>query len=774
LTFDDERADFNPACTCANDNTRLAVVWARSDYLNEQLKQQISPDETDRLKLKAFLTMQLPTLVPYGQMHVFMTELKKNVATSKTISLYILLFPGEARDNTGIKDLNEKVIGQWWSAQFQQKRFDAIDKIFFGDGFLVAAQTYKTAFIMTYERDRKAFAAKLALLDEALRVALLDTLKDAMADKSVSVAQKKEIEKLSDKLRKKGYRFDIFFGHRKLAPKNSSSLTNVYLLVTEAMKGAALARYVAKANTVGSGAIGKVAAKPGIRPDPKKLDARGKEYDWKVYMRTSSLAEEIKSMVLKGTLPGVALELNPIYVDTVWTFCYVEYRNLYWGNADTVRDVRKKKLGRPPKGNVSSAYGYQKDLLELWLVILNMLDFVKRFKSEEFDDGTLKKYHDRALKAYFELDNAQADITWDNLRFVLTHDVRQADPIAVIDTASEFQFYATVSEYRQRIFVSMDVRDMGVELMLSHEKINRDVSFQKYSDLDLMMATFRSDDPIDTRRRLTYDTVVAMLRKYHGQIARSQTSTLTAAQQAFGGNVDGHLGSFAESVQVMLGGDEVYIALHPLFMHHVPAIIGDLQRAPYQQDRTLDLRASVAFSSAEKTDVAKQRQTTQLSHQEALKLAEVAPSKLKALERTKRRIERLIDMIEANPKKQKRAAGYRQELAKLPLTDLFARVKYGHPQSLAQKDFAKLCAALLTEDPAAVSGGELFDLVDFTGKVINAKQLVGDAKALEEKVRLDVGKDNVRVQAPPLYEIPKWIKALIDALLKDKDPKKDK
>jgi len=39
-------------------------------------------------------------------------------------------------------------------------------------------------------------------------------------------------------------------------------------------------------------------------------------------------------MVLKGQLPSMTLELNQIYVDTVWTLCFVEYKNLFWGNAD--------------------------------------------------------------------------------------------------------------------------------------------------------------------------------------------------------------------------------------------------------------------------------------------------------------------------------------------------------------------------------------------------------------------------------------------------------
>ena len=55
------------------------------------------------------------------------------------------------------------------------------------------------------------------------------------------------------------------------------------------------------------------------------------------------------------------------------------------------------------------------------------------------------------------------------------------------------------------------------------------------------------------------------------------------------------MGSFHESVQIMLGGDEVYVATHPLFAQYVPAIIAEVTQAPYDQDLTVDMRAAVAF-----------------------------------------------------------------------------------------------------------------------------------------------------------------------------------
>jgi hypothetical protein len=130
-------------------------------------------------------------------------------------------------------------------------------------------------------------------------------------------------------------------------------------------------------------------------------------------------------------------------------------------------------------------------------------------------------------------------------------------------------------------------------------------------------------------------------------------------------------------------------------------------------------------------------------------------------------------MIEANPKKKARGPGYRQELSKLSLRTLFARWKPNWTKTLSKKDTARIYAALQAGDAATID--EYVELVDFNGKVVDRKKLEQDAKTLEDKVRRDVGTDNVQVHAPPIVAIPKWVQALIDKLLpKDKDPGKKK
>ena len=59
------------------------------------------------------------------------------------------------------------------------------------------------------------------------------------------------------------------------------------------------------------------------------------------------------------------------------------------------------------------------------------------------------------------------------------------------------------------------------------------------------------------------------------------------------------------------------------------------------------MRAAVAYSIAEKVEEAEQRKANQISHNQAMELADGAPNILKELERTHRRIERLIEKLAA-------------------------------------------------------------------------------------------------------------------------------
>jgi hypothetical protein len=79
LILDDGRVDFDPAHSGGNDNTGLAMVWARSDAPREVLTRWAPPDD-DRRAPRAFLSMRLPTLFLDSRMRFFLTGLNRDEA----------------------------------------------------------------------------------------------------------------------------------------------------------------------------------------------------------------------------------------------------------------------------------------------------------------------------------------------------------------------------------------------------------------------------------------------------------------------------------------------------------------------------------------------------------------------------------------------------------------------------------------------------------------------------------------------------------------------
>ena len=646
-----------------NDPELLPDVWPHADKIRLLIENRKDSTEADREELTSALVRQIPTVVLYWQATEFLKAVEARTTTSKTLTLYILLFPGEAKDNTGIKDLNDRILGYQLNAKYIRRRQQEISKLFWrpGDKFLLVGQDYKTASILTLQGTREEFAKRLSELDGKLRDILLKEILPLAEKDAKSKGESKrldEIKKLQKTLEKnKKYTFDIFFGLSKVEPKGAigGALDVTYLLVTESLKGAGLARLVAKGLAVKSSAAKSFAK--GMKADARGLDPRGKEYQSAPYLAATRKAGDIKKLMTTPYNRDRPADYYHIYVETVWTFSFLKYRRWFVGNPEVIRAVRKKSLEQPRlrDGNIKYNAGTQRELLEFWLVVLNMLDFVKDFLSPEFRTA-LARHQADALAAHAELRRRPfAKLDWPRLERLLTNDFRQSQRIAVLGTTSEFQFYSYAADYSARIFFSMDIRDLGVALMLVYENSNEEIEHSKYTDIKLMEETFRSTDPICEQRRFTYDQVVDVFRKYWAIVGKSPAATMaSAAQKAFGVDVQGPFPAFTRAVQVMLGGDEVFVAAHPYFASVVHQIINDLDRIPLASG-TLNVRTAVAYSNAARGQ--SQRELNQKSHNQAMTLADAAPATLKRLEATHRRIHRLIEKLEENPKKKDLAPG---------------------------------------------------------------------------------------------------------------------
>jgi hypothetical protein len=700
---------------------------------------------------------------------------KQEPRPDNELTLYVILFPGEGKDNTGIKDLNDKVLGYGLTTRFLDNRNRVIAELFTttgpGSSYRTLGQDYKTCFILALGKKPEEVAADLRVLDRKIVTELVKVIDEALGDPTFDEAKKVECRKLKRALSKKGYRFDYLIGSRARVVQGDQ-LNVTFLLITEALKSAGLARVAVKAATMENRLTKEPVA--GKVPKPKVGDDRSRPYDEDVYLRVSAVAPAIKSRILSSGTRDQPFLLSRILVDKVWTDAFLLFERLFFGNPDVIRDVRKKALVQPKvKQGVGAVIPVK--MLELWLIILNLIDFVSGFLKSEYR-GSLLKLHRTASNLVDDL-RKNADVKWQRLTPVLTMDVRQKFPVAQLGATSEFPFFAYSSDYMQQIFFTFDVRDLGVDLMLIYELANKRIVDDQLTNENLMAVTFISNNRTLLRKRDTYDQVVQVFKDVHDRIVKRQDDAhraSLAAVQAAGAGVfrsGGRIPDFAKSIQVMIGGDEIFVAAHPLYAGHVSEIIRTLDGRS-SADEPLNLRAGVGFSAAEPAAgpgptfgpqiPPDQRTNNQRSHDRALNAASNSTSALKPFERRQRRMERLIDMLEdsRDTKKHDLVPGYRKRLDDLHLLRMYARAQHGSARPLPDAMYGRLIQALRNEDvPTALRNGE--ELIDFeTGKPIEVKKLEADADKLEADLLRDAGRDNFQVAPPLMTKIPKvarWI-----------------
>ncbi len=772
----------------SDDGAEPAPVWASSQRLREVVeRQERRPPDADRRLLASEAQRQLSTL---GLFREVVRLFAGPIDPRSAVTLYVILFPGEAKDNTGIKELNDKVLGYRLTSEFIVARQEEIRAVFpppddrTGPRYTTVGQDYKTASIVAVAKPPEDFAKDLARLDARLRERLLGLLDRAEKDSDTNPAFLPEIRKLRRKLEKdKSYRFDYLFGANTVSIRGRP-VDVVFQLLTESLKGAGMARFAAKGKAMKKWVSRDMARNRGVDSPDKGHDPRGRVYRSDPFLKVLKAADDIKDLMAKPPHRDAPVDYHAIFVDTVWTTTFLPYKRLYFGNPDVIRDVRKRALVAPTfkKGEGQKLnFTAQREMLELWLVTLNAIDFVKDFVSTEYP-RFVDLYHAEALLVLEQLLDKGQDVDWPRLARFLTRDFRQgSEPVSLQGTASEFQFYSHAADQQEQVFFMLDIRDLGVELMAFYETAQMTITDDRLAGLDLMVETFRSTDAIVVRRRFTYDKVVEAFKKRYPEAAGA--GSRAAAGKAFGTalRTEGAMPPFRDSIRVMLGGDEVFVAAHPYYARCAHAIIADLASPTIAvQDRPLNLRAGVGYSTAARApgpapagnDVSDaQRRENQKAHDKVLKLATDSLTMLKPLERTQRRIERLIEMLEANDQKKDLAPPHRRKLADLRLLEVYARVMHGYPKQLSTATYARLHRLLRAGDLRGALATKLFELVDFAGNVVDEPTLTRRAAELEAAVRRDVGKDNVHVDGPPVTKIPAWIQKVLDKWLKDNEAK---
>lgn len=777
----------------STDRKKPSPVWAKSQALRKLLDERGRPVGDDREELRNSVLRQLPSLGLYDEVRYLRTlpaKEKDKISISRAFGLYVILFPGEARDNTGIKDLNDKVLGYDLNTEWMALRQQAVAEIFWQKGnipppkWLTVGQDYKTAYVFPLGKSVKDFAKDLVRphgFDAKLRDYLLLILKKAEREIKDQNKQK-EIKKLKRKLeRDKNYRFDFLFGFVSFQPSGSDKTVDVvFRLITEALKGAAVARFGAKGQKESkSSRARKIVTGKNIKRPPRDEDSRGLAYDNTTYLRVSWAAREIKDEVARGNRGAY----NAIYANKVWIPAFLYYRERYFGHPDMIREVRKKLNEKPP-----SEIGWlpgkraERSLLELYLITLNMVDFVAGFVRSEFHKE-LVTFHDLALAALVELQSETTPIDWDRLVRLLTRDIRlTSDRRIVLGTTSEFQFYAYSSDYADQIFFVMDVRDLGVDLMAFYEIANVIVTDDRLQESNLLDLTLRAGDPTVQRKRVTYDTVVAVLRNYFKILLLAGSKA--AAEKAFGARLQAHgrIPDFDHCVQVMLGGDEIFVAAHVYFAQFEAQIISDLASATYE-GLPLNLRTAVAYSSAKRVPKPSgkqgpsdpQREENFFSHHNTLELSGASHGFLKGLERTHRRIELYIRVLETVKQKKDLAPPFAKQLEDLHLRELYARSRFVAGRRRPADTYDRLFRMMATGDLKGAADTGEFDLVDFSGRTLDIAKLLADVEKLELAVKKAVGRSNSRPWVPDDNDIKRMKRAqkAIDDWADRKGPWKD-
>jgi hypothetical protein len=804
VAYDDRRLDPSYA---TEDRTEPAPVWPQSQYLRELIERaEPKPAGPDLRLLEGAIRRQLRTVGLFREIVALRpNDPKKKLADpmTKTASLFVILFPGEGRDKTGVKDLNDKVLGYDLTNKFIAARHEEIEKVFppppaplAGPRFTTLGQDYKTATIFAVGKKPEEFTTSLVQLDQGLRARLLDVLIEA--EKTVTDEKKlKEIRTLKRTLeRNKKYRFDFLFGAGTLDMRGHE-MDLVFRLLTETLKGAGMGRFAAKAAEL-SRFVREVGQGRGVDKPAKGHDGRGRVFDIDIYLKVARAARDIKEMILAPVRKNLTADFQSTYVNGVWTYALLVYKRLFWTNPEVIRDVRKKLLAEPPRQDGSKAYlGVQRQLLELLLVTFNLIDLIKDFVTVEFYEYHWT-YHVDCLEALEQLGRLRTrndpprpgdppkdpneTVDWPRLTRLLTRDFRpRREPFIVHSRASEYQFFSYSSDHRDRVFFSMDIRDLGVDLMSLYETSTKVIDDFKYGELDLMFQTFLSSDQIVERKRFTYDSVVAVFREFHGRLSAIRDAQ-TTTERAFGCPVTPlGLPDFESSVKVMLGGDEIFVAAHPLFAAVEHEIIAKLARILFAGE-PLNMRTAVAYSAAPLLPPGRptrptvgprispeQRRENQLAHDEAMALAGDATGLLKPLERTHRRIERLIDMLEANDKKAKKGPAHRKSLESLRVPQLYARVKRGEARRLPDSVYRLLRRLLSAEDLRRALETKVVELVDLGGTVVDGVKLEAQLEELRKQVRQDVGWDNYHVDVVLLTKeptLPKWLVEFVNKWMK--------
>ncbi|MCE9578801.1 MAG: DUF4157 domain-containing protein [Deltaproteobacteria bacterium] len=569
-----------------------------------------------------------------GQRDFLIEELRRQVpdvgymeqvaAGARTV--LTLIIPGNGP--LGVKTLNDDLVGyQINNSDIAPQRNAAVKSAFErGDGehdgkmpFVVGEQTYKSTTVtstLAPAKLRDAMKQVLHAIDRDVKGVLLrglnkglvhwkaerDRTPDDTDEHREAERRVGNIEKAIALVEGKDFVFDFQFGMAAIE-RGAGGGAPGYAAALEARMHASQAALMSRDD------------KQPRSPDTDVGDRRGQIYDRDTFLHFCRDGEQLREQVIaSGNRLTHHGHTYAVFVGTA-------------ANRDVLRDVRKDKIKDPDLASDQERQTLA--LFKRYFMHVNAFDNIREFMSTEV--GQVGEQIARAQKL---IDSLKGDGPVD-VRAVtdtLHRNPGTGDVIPTTGTASEAVFYNAERERTERIIVSCDIKDMGVDLVQHYGNAMHRVG-SGHEDPDHV--TQQASDPMIRFRR----RAIQRVRQSYQVLVRE---AIAAAEKRGDHELAEQLRAEMEP-SLLMGGDEITLSLHAglrPYQARLAAALADPDVA----------RARVATSTTG-TDPANAVD----DHIKAQQAADPAHSVLKGFEAAQRDLELLVAEI-PHPDRQREGA----------------------------------------------------------------------------------------------------------------------
>lgn len=475
----------------------------------------------------------------------------------------------------GIKTLNDQLIGFALNADWLVPRQQLLFKQIFeslpleeGEVVRVAEQTYKQTTLVTNIEDSQRLSALMAegldTFDQAMLGLLVRALGRGRAFWRREIQQavpggprereaRARVDNITALLEAlpgdaAGWRYPVNFGSAEL---NGSTPREVLKTNLRSLKAAR---------------ITKTLADPAI--------TRGGAYHEEEFLSVVKKARLLRRQIVDAgnALYWKGLE-HPIFA--------TEGEELI-PNRTLLREIRK---GRVDPDDLEDEDREMLALTMRYLAHVNTLDYFKNFSSEDLDRALPERV--AAGRSIIQSLVGGRPVAEEALWSILSQGVT-GESLAELGTASEARFYHQLITHERRLFIQIDIIDLGVELTRSLAAALHRLSGDDVTAEDLWRISLSATDSVVGIRRAAFRDTREIVQDYRRQLLE----TLAERKEKSKKFREAYAELKAEKDPLLLlGGDEITIALHPLFERVLPELAADLSRA-------LNARVGVSRSRA--------------------------------------------------------------------------------------------------------------------------------------------------------------------------------